>query len=35
MPAGGSSWIYYYRITVRAQGAKQGTVVWLQEVFRP
>ncbi|SDW03677.1 pilus assembly PilX family protein [Nitrosomonas oligotropha] len=26
---------YYYRITVRAQGAKQGTVVWLQEVFRP
>ena len=26
---------YYYRITVRAQGAKPGTVVWLQEVFRP
>ncbi len=26
---------YYYRITIRAQGAKQGTVVWLQEVFRP
>lgn len=26
---------YYYRITVRAQGAKQGTVVQLQEIFRP
>lgn len=26
---------HYYRITIRAQGAKQGTVVWLQEVFRP
>jgi type IV pilus assembly protein PilX len=24
-----------YRITVRAQGANQNTVVWLQEVFRP
>ncbi len=27
--------IHYYRITVRALGAKPGTVVWLQEVFRP
>ncbi len=26
---------YYYRITVRAQGAKPGTVVQLQEIFRP
>lgn len=26
---------YYYRITVRAQGAQLGTVVRLQEVFRP
>lgn len=26
---------YYYRVTVRAQGAKNGTVVWLQETFRP
>lgn len=26
---------YFYRITVRAQGAKPGTIVWLQEVFRP
>ncbi len=33
-PPGGSL-RYYYRITIRAQGAKQGTVVWLQEVFRP
>jgi type IV pilus assembly protein PilX len=33
-PPGGSV-IYYYRITVRAQGAKPGTVVWLQETFRP
>lgn len=31
----GSSLRYYYRITVRAQGAKQGTVVRLQEIFRP
>jgi type IV pilus assembly protein PilX len=31
----GSSLRYYYRITVRAQGAKQGTVVQLQEIFRP
>lgn len=26
---------HYYRITIRAQGAKPGTVVWLQEIFRP
>ncbi|SFP82078.1 type IV pilus assembly protein PilX [Nitrosomonas cryotolerans] len=26
---------YYYRITVRGQGAKPGTTVWLQEVFKP
>jgi len=26
---------FYYRITARAQGAKPGTVVLLQEVFRP
>lgn len=25
----------YYRITVRATGAKPGTMVWLQEVYRP
>ena len=31
----GSGLRYYYRITVRAQGLKPGTVVWLQEVFRP
>ncbi len=31
----GSGLRYYYRITIRAQGAKPGTVVWLQEVFRP
>jgi type IV pilus assembly protein PilX len=31
----GNSLRYYYRITIRAQGAKPGTVVWLQEVFRP
>lgn len=34
-PPGSMSLRYYYRITVRAQGAKPGTVVWLQEVFRP
>ena len=27
--------VYYYRITVRAQGANANTVVWLQEVYRP
>lgn len=31
----GSGERYYYRITVRAQGARQGTVVQLQEIFRP
>ena len=35
IPPGGGSVRYYYRITVRAQGAKQGTVVRLQEIFRP
>lgn len=34
-PPGGSGYLYYYRVTVRAQGAQPGTVVWLQEVFRP
>ena len=33
-PAGGFL-RYYYRVTVRAEGAKDGTVVWLQETFRP
>lgn len=31
----GSGDVFYYRITVRAQGANPNTVVWLQEVFRP
>ncbi|WP_256250797.1 PilX N-terminal domain-containing pilus assembly protein [Nitrosomonas sp. Nm51] len=31
----GNSVRYYYRITVRALGAKQGTEVQLQEIFRP
>ncbi len=31
----GSGVHYYYRITVRAQGARAGTVVQLQEIFRP
>lgn len=31
----GSGMRYYYRISVRGQGAQPGTVVWLQEVFRP
>ena len=31
----GSGEVFYYRITVRAQGANSNTVVWLQEVFRP
>ncbi|MGZ8238204.1 MAG: pilus assembly protein, partial [Methylobacter sp.] len=26
---------YYFRITVRAQGANANTVVWLQEIFKP
>ena len=31
----GSGERYYYRITVRAQGLRQGTVAQLQEIFRP
>lgn len=27
--------VFFYRITVRAQGANPNTAVWLQEVFRP
>ena len=34
MPPGGGE-VFYYRITVRAQGVNPNTVVWLQEVFRP
>lgn len=33
-PPGGAE-AFYYRITVRAQGANSNTVVWLQEVFKP
>jgi type IV pilus assembly protein PilX len=33
-PPGGEE-SFYYRITVRAQGANANTVVWLQEVFKP
>lgn len=33
-PPGGSE-EFFYRITVRAQGANPNTVVWLQEVFKP
>ncbi len=32
-PGGGEE--FFYRITVRAQGANPNTVVWLQEVFKP
>lgn len=32
---GSGTTVYYYRITVRAQGANANTVVWLQEVYRP
>jgi len=32
-PGGGED--FYYRITVRAQGANPNTVVWLQEIFKP
>lgn len=32
-PGGGES--FYYRITVRAQGTNDNTVVWLQEIFKP
>jgi len=31
----GSGETFYYRITVRAQGANANTVVWLQELFTP
>jgi type IV pilus assembly protein PilX len=31
---GSGTTVYYYRITVRAQGANANTVVWLQEVYR-
>lgn len=31
----GSDESFFYRITVRAQGANPNTVVWLQEVFKP
>jgi type IV pilus assembly protein PilX len=34
-PPGSSYFSYYYRVTVRAQGTRPGTVVWLQEIFRP
>lgn len=33
--AGDSDYSYFYRVSVRAQGVRPGTVVWLQEVFRP
>jgi len=32
-PGGGED--FYYRVTVRAQGANPNTVVWLQEIFKP
>ncbi len=31
----GSSDIYFYRVTSRAQGVNPNTVVWLQAVYRP
>lgn len=31
----GSGYSYYYRVSVRAQGVRSGTVVWLQEIFKP
>jgi type IV pilus assembly protein PilX len=34
VPGSGGS-VFYYRITVRAQGANPNTVVWLQEVLKP
>lgn len=34
-PPGSGQPVYFYRVTVRAQGANPNTVVWLQEVFRP
>jgi type IV pilus assembly protein PilX len=33
-PAGGGE-DFFYRVTVRAQGANPNTVVWLQEVYKP
>lgn len=33
LPGGGEA--FYYRITVRAQGVNENTVVWLQEIFKP
>jgi len=33
--SGEGSTQHFYRITVRAQGANENTVVWLQEVFKP
>lgn len=35
IPMGNGDLLDYYRITVRAQGAQPGTVVRLQEIFRP
>lgn len=32
-PGGGED--FFYRVTVRAQGANPNTVVWLQEIFKP
>lgn len=32
--SGSGTAVYFYRITVRAQGANANTVVWLQEVYR-
>jgi type IV pilus assembly protein PilX len=34
-PPGFSTEAFFYRITVRAQGANPNTVVWLQEMFKP
>lgn len=34
-PPGSSNFSYFYRVTVRAQGARPGTIVWLQEIFKP
>jgi type IV pilus assembly protein PilX len=32
-PGGGED--FFYRVTVRAQGANPNTVVWLQEIYKP
>ena len=32
---GSSGYSYFYRVSVRAQGVRPGTVVWLQEIFKP